>query len=162
MRSGVKVYMAYRYRKDIVKGLISFGWFMRKFADVLASEDLIPPSKGKVQGFLLRRGISLQNVRDRKSKTAAERMNQIRDQLCGLDEFQRRDIVDSDYGRASPEKMFMYDEYSISVISRAKRSYADRGGDDNHIKQPNDLFSREMTGIFFGRYKGAQPKKLVA
>ena len=43
-----------------------------------------------------------------------------------------------------------------------KRSYGDKGGEDNQVIQPKDMFSREMTGIFFARYMGEQPKKAYA
>ena len=53
----------------------------------------------------------------------------------------------------------MMDEFALSVLQKFSKSYGDRGGEDNHIRQPKDLFSWEMTGVYLGRYKGEQPKQ---
>ena len=88
-----------------------------------------------------------------------ERIDQIRDQLCRLDEFQRGGDADAIYGRVPPELMYMMDEFALSVQQKISRSYGDKGVDDNHVKQPKDIFSRELTGIYCGRYRGEQPKQ---
>ena len=41
-------------------------------------------------GFLKRRGITFQSVRDKKKKTVSERIDYVRDQLCRYDDHQRR------------------------------------------------------------------------
>ena len=100
-----KVYMNYRFRKDVQKRHIDFSWFMRQFKDFFQRENLPAPSKNKILGFLKRREISLQSVRDRKSKTVEQRIDQIRDQFCRLDEFQRQSMSDPKYGRVPPGLM---------------------------------------------------------
>ena len=52
----------------------------------------------------------------------------------------------------------MMDEFALSVQQKVSSSYGDRGGNDNHIRLAKDLFSRELTGIYLGRYRGEQPK----
>ena len=157
-----EVYMAYRHRKDVQKKQINFKFFERLFKDIWSRENLPVPSKSKIHGFLKRRRISMQAVRDTKTKTAEERIDKVRDQLVRLDEYQRSGVEDPVYGRCGPENMWQYDKFALSVQQKVKRSYGDKGGEDNHVKHGKDMFSREMTGIFFARYLGEQPKKTYA
>ena len=44
-----------------------------------------------------------------------ESIDQNRDQLCRLDEFQRGADADAIYGRVPPELMYMMDQFALSI-----------------------------------------------
>ena len=69
------VYLKYRHRRDVLKLKISFNWFVATFRKEFKSASEKAPSTGKIQRFLKRRGITLQAVRDNKSKTVGERLD---------------------------------------------------------------------------------------
>ena len=103
-----EVYVRYRYRKDKLKLKINFAWFHAVFRKVFSDAGETIPSANKVQGFLERGRITLQSVRDKKSKTVEERIDKVRDQLCRYDDHQWRVPEDTstfciDYGRTRPE-----------------------------------------------------------
>ena len=103
-----EVYVIYRHRRDHIKLRISFGWFKATFRSVFKKAGEPVPSTGKITGFLKRRGISLQAIKDTKKKTVAERIHLVRDQLCRYDDHQRRLARDPTgvcpvWGRTHPE-----------------------------------------------------------
>lgn len=89
-----EVYVRYRYRRDFLKLRISFAWFTATFRTIFRAQGEPIPSTGKIIGFLNRRGISLQAVKDTKKKTVAERIHHVRDQLIRYDDHQRRPARD--------------------------------------------------------------------
>ena len=118
------------------------------------------PSVGKIHGFLGRRGISLQKVRDSKKKSVTERIDLVRDQLCRYDEYQRsapfqERPVDTVWGRVHPDNHWAMDEYCIAMSKDTRSSYSDKGGDENHVKGLST--SREMSGIALFNLGETQP-----
>ena len=108
------------------------------------------PTPHKISGFMKRRGISLQVVRDTKAKTVAERIEKVRDQLCRYDDHQRRVARDPEtmcpvYGRTPPDLHWAMDEYCIAMSVDTRRSYSDKGSDENHVKSLDTC--RELSGI---------------
>ena len=86
-----------------------------------------------------RRGITLQTVRDKKKKTVQERIDLVRDQLCRYDDHQRREPRDINtacpiYGRTPPHRHWAMDEFCIAMSVEGKRSYGDKGSEENHVK----------------------------
>ena len=69
------VYMEYRRRHDVLKLKICFNLFVATFLIEFKSAGEKPPSITKIQRFLTRRGITLQVVRDTKSKTVGVRID---------------------------------------------------------------------------------------
>ena len=49
------------------------------------------------------------------------------------------------YGRTPPHLHWAMDEFCIAISVEAKRSYGDRGSDENHVKSLDT--SRELSGI---------------
>ena len=52
-----------------------------------------------------------------------ESIDQNRDQLCRLDDFQRGADADAIYGRVPPELMYMMDEFALSIQQKILRNY---------------------------------------
>ena len=161
-----EIYVQYRFRKDNLKLPISFAWFKAVFRKEFKSAGEVVPTNSKIQGFLKRRGISLLSVRDTKSKTVEQRIDKVRDQLCRYDEHQRRPsynvpIPDAKFGRVPPNLHFAMDEFCLQMSVESRRSYGDRGSDENHVKSLDSC--RELSAIaLFNFGEIMQPKYAYA
>jgi len=121
-----EVYIQCCRRGDNLKLRISFAWFSATFRSVFKGQGETIHSPGKIIGFLKRRGISLQGVKDKKKRTVAERIHLVRDQLIRYDDHQRRPARDSTgvcpiWGRTPPSKHWAMDEYCISMSVETRK-----------------------------------------
>ena len=123
---------------------VNFFWFRTTYNKVFKEADEIIPSDGKIHAALKRADITLQSIRDHKSKTVRE----VRKQLIRLDRVQRspgRNPRDPTYGRFSPEHIFAFDEPSGVMFPKTKKTYNFKGYASCHARVPNNLDTRQMS-----------------
>ena len=127
---------------------VNFFWFRSAFAKIFSGAGEAIPSDGKVHAAIRRADITLQAVRDHKSKAVAERIDQVRTQLIRLDRVQRspgKNPRDPTYGRFSPEHIFAFDEHSGVLFPKTKKTYNFKAHASCHARVPNNLDTRQMS-----------------
>ena len=128
---------------------VNFFWWRAAFHKVFIEAKEEVPSDGKIHGAIRRADITLQSVRDHKSKSVAERIDQVRRQLIRLDRVQqstglnRRDPTCGRFGRGD---VFAFDEHSAVMFPKTKKTFNHKGSASCHSRVPNNLDTRQMSG----------------
>ena len=142
-----KVLLLFEKRRDMHLP-VNFFWWRSTFYKIFTEADEPIPSDGKIHNAISRANVTLQSVRDHKSKTVAERIDQVRAQLIRLDRVQRSpgsNSRDTTYGRFAPDSIFAFDEHSGVMFPKTKKTYNYKGYSSCHVKIPNNLDTRQMS-----------------
>ena len=137
---------------------VDFNWFTSRFDHHFRKENEPVPSRSTIARFLKRVKISLQSVRDHKSKTVEERLDSIRDYFLRRDNLQR--TSPSNTPRISPCDTYSMDEFCIVIKPPCKKSYNRVGSESNHCKELGQLASRAASGLVCFRMGGEPFHKL--
>ena len=138
---------------------VDFNWFRSRFNYWYHKENETPPSDSTVARFLKRSHITMQRVRDHKSKTVEERLEIIKDWYLRLDALQRKRAVGG-RKRISDEDTYCFDEFSIVIKPKTATSYNRKGAEANQVKEHMDLASRAASGLVTFRYGGEPVGKM--
>ena len=131
---------------------VDFNWFSSRFEYHFKKANEPVPHRSTIARFLKRVKISLQSVRDHKSKTVEERLDNIRDYFLRRDNIQR--TSSSKTPRITPRDTYSMDEFCIVIKPPCKKSYNRVGNESNHCKELGQLASRAASGLVCFRMGG--------
>ena len=132
---------------------VDFNWFRSRFHYWYRKENEKPPTDSSISRFLRRSNITLQKVRDHKSKTVEERLADVKDWYLRLDALQRKRSTDGTK-RIADEDSYCMDEFSIVISPKTSTSYNRKGAEANQVKEVQALTSRAASGLVTFRYGG--------